>query len=129
MNDDEWDNMYKAGELSLGPFADKPTAELLDLLCDEDEVTSHAAATALQRRSERAAFERGVELARDERVYVRHNATFLLGQLGYRDGYPFGDETTPVLEAMLNSDPSNEIRASAAAALGHRLIISKPYSQ
>ena len=119
MNNDEWDDMYKAAELSFGPFADKPAAELLDLLCDEDEVTGHAAATALQRRGERAAFERGVELTRDERVYVRHNATFMLGQLGYKDGYPFRDEAAPLLEAMLNSDPSNEVRASAAAALGH----------
>lgn len=108
-----------AAELSFGPFADKPTPELLDLLCDEDEVKRHAAATALQRRGERVAFERGVELARDERVYVRDNAAFLLGQLGYKDGYPFREETAPVLEGLLNNDPSNEIRASAAAALGH----------
>lgn len=124
MNNDEWDNMYKAGELSLGPFADKPTAELLDLLCDKNGVTSHAAATALQRRGERAAFERGVELTRDARVHVRETAAFLLGQLGYKDGYPFRDETAPLLEAMLNSDPSNEVRASAAAALGHLNAIS-----
>ena len=124
MNNDEWDDMYKAAELSFGPFADKPTDELLDLLCDEDEVTSHAAATAFQRRGERAAFERGVELTRDERVYVREKAAFLLGQLGYNDGKPFGEESAPVLEAMLNSDPSNEVRASAAAALGHLNAIS-----
>lgn len=116
MNDDE---MWKAAELSFGPFADKPTPELLDLLCNEDEVARHAAATALQRRGERVAFERGVELTRDERVYVRDKAAFLLGQLGYKDGYPFREEAAPVLESMLNSDPSNEIRASAAAALGH----------
>lgn len=116
MNDDE---LWKAAEMSFGPFAGKPTAELLDLLCDEDEVTRHAAATALQKRGERVAFERGMELTRDEREYVRDNAVFLLGQLGYNDGKPFGEESAPVLEAMLNSDPSNEVRAGAAAALGH----------
>ncbi|MBE9555965.1 MAG: HEAT repeat domain-containing protein [Proteobacteria bacterium] len=116
MNDDD---MYKAAVLSFGPFADKPTPELLDLLCDEDEVNSHAAATALQRRGERVAFERGIELTRDDREYVRDNATFLLGQLGYNDSYPYRDETAPVLEAMLNNDPSDEVRAGAAAALGH----------
>lgn len=67
----------------------------------------------------RAAFGRGVELTRDDRVYVRDNAAFLLGQLGYRDGKPFREETAPVLEALLNNDPANEVRASAAAALGH----------
>jgi hypothetical protein len=39
MNKDE---LGSAVKLSLGPFADKPTPELLDLLCDEDEETRHA---------------------------------------------------------------------------------------
>ncbi len=116
MNDDE---MHKAAELSFGRFADKPTPELLDLLCDGDAVTRHAATTALQKRGEREAFERGVELTRDERVFVRENAAFLLGQLGYSDGYPFRDESAPILEDLLNRDPSADVRASAVAALGH----------
>ena len=82
MDDDEWDELDKAAELSFGPFADKPTPELLDLLRDEDEVTRHAAATALQKRGERVAFERGVELTRDGRGYVRARAALLLGKLG-----------------------------------------------
>ncbi len=116
MNDEE---LEKAAELSFGPFEKEPTTVLLGLLCDEDAVTRHAAAMALQRRGEQAAFERGAELSCDERVYARDNAAFLLGQLGYKDGHPFREESVPVLERLLNNDPSNEIRASAAAALGH----------
>ena len=116
MNDEE---LNRAAELSFGPLEKEPTPALLDLLCDEEVVTRHAAATALQRRGERAAFERGVELTRNKRVYVRDNAAFLLGQLGYKEGYPFRDESVPVLEGLLNNDLSNEVRASAAAALGH----------
>lgn len=116
MNDEE---LNEANELSFGPFAEKPTVELLELLCGDDAVTRHAAATALQRRPDRDVFEQAVALTRTGSNVVRESAIFLLGQLGYRDGYPFRAESAPLLESLLNNDPSGEIRASAAAALGH----------
>ncbi len=114
----EDDRETAAAELAFGSCADRPTPELLFMLDDEDWVTRTAAALILQGRGERKAFERGLELCRSESDVDRETGAFLLRQFGYSDGFPFRDQTIPVLEAMLRNDRSAAVRAHAALGLG-----------
>lgn len=106
-----------AAELAFGPLRDKPTPELIFRLDDDDWVTRTAAAMVLQGRGEPAAFRRGVELCRSEGEGARETGAFLLRQLGYSNGFPFSDETVPVLEGLL-SDGAASVRKHAAMGLG-----------
>lgn len=115
----DYDGRLAAGGENLtAPLQDQDTAELLDLLCDTDEATRHAAAMVLQGRGGREAFDRAMELVQGDRAECRDTAAFLLGQFGYRSGFPFRDRSVPVLISLLADDPCPQVRASAAAALG-----------
>lgn len=109
--------LAEAGNLAA-PLFDQDTAELLELLCDSDEATRHAAAMVLQGRGTREAFERALEMVRSDRTECRDTAAFMLGQFGYRSGYPFREKSVPLLVSLLEGDPSAAVRASAATALG-----------
>lgn len=98
-------------------------------LLDEDEERRYQAAYALQRLG-RPALARALELVRDPRPRMREMACFVLGQVvdpppieGERWPAPCPDGV-PVLLELLQSDPDEEVRASAAAALGHQRIPS-----
>ena len=106
-----------AAELAFGPLRDKPTPELIFRLDDGDWVTRTAAAMVLQGRGEHEAFQRGVELTRGDDEAGRETGAFLLRQLGYNNGFPFRDETVPVLEALLR-DGAASVRRHAAMGLG-----------
>jgi len=106
-----------AAELAFGPLQDRPTAELIFRLEDEDWVTRTAAAMVLQGRGERTAFARGAELCRGEDEAGRETGAFLLRQLGYNNDFPFRDATVPVLEALLR-DSAASVRMHAAMGLG-----------
>lgn len=98
-------------------------------LMDEDEDRRYEAAIALQRLG-RPALERALELVRDPRVRMREMACFVLGQVVDHppiEGEPWPEpcrDGVPVLLELLQSDPNEEVRASAAAALGHQRIPS-----
>jgi HEAT repeat protein len=101
----------------------------VDQLLDEDEERRCQAACALHRLG-RPALERALELARDPRPRMREWACYVLGQVG---DWPtsagasrprFYPDGVPLLVQLLQSDPDEEVRASAAAALGHQLVPS-----
>ena len=95
----------------------EPTPVLLDLLCDENELTRTVAAKELQVRGERVAFERAVELSSSTRDELREIAVFLIGQLG-TPAFPFKQEAIPLLEQFLIGDQAPMVRETAAKALG-----------
>lgn len=96
----------------------KSTPVLLDLLCDEDELTRRVSARELQVRGERVSFERGVELSSSAKDEFREIGVFLIGQLG-TPTFPFKQESVPLLENFLTGDPSPMVREAAATGLGH----------
>jgi HEAT repeat protein len=113
----EIDYETAAAEMAFGELRERPTPELIFRLDDKDRVTRMAAAMVLQRRGERAAFERGVELCRSEDAAGRETGAFLLRLLGYDSGYPFRDASVPVLVALLR-DGAAAVRMNAAMGLG-----------
>jgi HEAT repeat protein len=94
------------------------TQELLDLLLDEDPIVRTAAAKQLHLRSEPSIFNKAYELSLHQRDEVREISAFVLGQLG-TPNQPYKERSIPILIALLNNDSSHEVRAAAAAALGH----------
>jgi len=114
-NDDDW--FYQETE-RWAELKSEPTTVLLDLLCDDDELTRFVAAKELHMRGERVAFDRAVELRGSAEGHVREIAAFLLGQLG-TPKFPFKEETVPLLEPMLTTDPWPRVREAAAIGLGH----------
>lgn len=91
---------------------------LIALLRDRSSLVRTAAARELQGRGGRTVFLQGCQFLRSRKVVDREIGAFLLGQLGYPD-MPFKAETVPLLEHALAHDASADVRAAAAAALGH----------
>lgn len=98
---------------------------LLGLLTDNDYIVRTAAARELQVRGESRVYEEVVKLKNDERTYVREICAFILGQLGTPD-MPYRNNSWPLLLELL-SDQAPEVRAAAAAALGHLCFDSMPF--
>lgn len=72
----------------------------------------------LHRRGGRPAFEQGVAWCGSLDPLLRCLGADVLGQLGFVDKYPFADEATPTLVALLD-DAEVGVVSAALVALGH----------
>lgn len=95
-----------------------PTHALHKFLEDEDPIVRTSAARVLHLRGEEQTFAYAIRISTDKRDYVREIAMFTLGQLG-TPGMPYRLQSIPLLAEHLLSDMSPDVRATAAAALGH----------
>lgn len=94
------------------------TARLCTLLSDSDPIVRTSAAKQLHLRGTRVVYQKASELCEHEEADSREIGAFLLGQLGIPKR-PFRKHSIPILVNLLGNDPSMEVRAAAAAALGH----------
>ena len=94
------------------------TARLCALLFDNDPIVKTSAAKQLHLRGTKSVYKKAAELCEQERADLREIGAFLLGQLG-TPKRPFRKQSIPVLVNLLVNDLSHEVRAAAAAALGH----------
>ncbi len=94
------------------------TARLCTLLSDNDPIVRTSAAKQLHLRGTKAIYLKATELCEHEKTDSREIGAFLLGQLG-APKRPFRKQSIPILVNLLGNDPSMEVRAAAAAALGH----------
>ena len=92
--------------------------ELHRQLTSENEMRRFAAAKALQVKGDPHTFEFSVRLTRHDDPKLRAVAAFILGQLG-TPGRPFKSKSTSELTILLSDDPVADVRAEAAAAIGH----------
>lgn len=102
--------------------------ELAAHLMDEDEDARYDAARQIQGMG-KAVLEPALAWAKDTRPRMREMACFILGQLGYfLEGASLTRATCPAalptLLDLLKNDLDEEVRASAAAALGHQQAVS-----
>jgi HEAT repeat protein len=72
----------------------------------------------LHGRGDSETFRSAVEWCRSEEMPLRCLGADLLGQLGYADSHPVGEQSEPIL-AMLLGDREPEVVADALIALGH----------
>jgi HEAT repeat protein len=87
---------------------------IVEKKCDE----KRAAASQLTIRGGKANFKKAIEFCNSKNPYVRVEGAHILGQLG-TPKRPFKMESTPILINLLEHDSNENVRASAAAALGH----------
>jgi len=94
------------------------TQELLDRLYHKKEDIRYAAAKELQIRGENITFLKATELCEHPQAHFREVGAFLLGQLG-TPTFPFAKDSIPLLIKLFQFDESGEVRATAAASMGH----------
>ncbi len=94
------------------------TRDLLNFLYDHDPIVRTSAAKQLQLRGTPEIFRKVKLLCHHKTDTVREIAAFVLGQLGTPQ-FPFKKQSVSVLIKLLKKDSSHEVRAAAAAALGH----------
>jgi HEAT repeat protein len=107
----------------------------IEALLDDDEDRRYEAASPIIRQG-RPALDFGLELARDPHPRLREMACYILGQAGWNDAelqaqtgqeYPRYPEAVPTLIWLLDDDPEEDVRATAAAALAnHEALASLP---
>jgi HEAT repeat protein len=97
----------------------------IERLLDEDQEARYETAREISRMG-RPVIPRLLALADDPRPRMRAMVCYILGQIGDRipgemfiDRYPEG---IPTLLRLLESDPDEEVREGAAAALGHHAV-------
>lgn len=112
------------------PTDDENTLEeWVTQLLDDDEDRRYKAAFALQRLG-RPALERALELTHDPRPRMREMACCVLGRVLERppvegESWPAAlPDGVPRLLELLQTDPNDEVRAGAAAGLGHQEAIA-----
>lgn len=91
--------------------------ELFQLLFDDDDIVRTIAATVLHLRGDPQLFDRILDLASHQDAYVRDFCAFLLGQYG-TPMRPYRELSIDTLLKLIKDD-SYEVRAGAAAAIGH----------
>lgn len=87
-------------------------------LLSSEEMRRFAAAKQLHLRGDYRTFEYVVFLSKVQDASYRDVAAFTLGQLG-TPNRPFRKQSIPILSDLLRYDPIPQVRAGAAAALGH----------
>jgi len=97
---------------------------VLKLLFDDDCIVRTSAARELQVRGGSEVFSQVKMLVNDSRAYVREICAFTLGQLGTPD-MPYKNKSFPLLLTLLE-DKDVEVKAAAAAALGHLSFSGMP---
>jgi HEAT repeat protein len=115
----------------FGQMTEKSDAELWEFVVHGDCDEKHAASMELQNRGGDANFRKTLEFCRSPEPLVRDKCAFILGQIGVRIGVhesPFSQEAAPVLIELMENDACEDVRASAAFALGHlRNTIAIPH--
>ena len=99
---------------------------LIERLLDDDEHKRYDVAGDIAKGGQ-AVIPRAIELAEDARPRMREMACYILGQVGYPDPDSRGflihyPEGVPALIRCLEDDPEPDVRAAAAAALGHQQV-------
>ena len=95
------------------------TVEALPPLLDEDDsIFRTAAARELQVRGGRQVLDAMLARCDDSRTIAREPAAFTLGMLG-TPCFPCRSESIPSLIKLAASDPSDDVRSAAVAALRH----------
>jgi HEAT repeat protein len=88
-----------------------------------DEEGDHAegweAIWELRRRGTRDIFERCAALCASDDPHHREVGADVLGLLGWSQGYPFRDETLPILFQLIATDKDIPVLNAACVALGH----------
>ena len=110
----------KLDELEILAFKGAETLnseELFQLLFDEDNIVRTIVAKVLQLRGDPQLFERILDLASHQDAYVRDLCAFLLGQYGTPEK-SYRELSINTLLKLIK-DNNYEVRAGAAAALGH----------
>ena len=110
----------KLDELEILAFKGAETLssdELFQLLFDDDDIVRTISATVLHLRGDPQLFNKILELATHQDAYVRDFCAFLLGQYGTPEK-PYRELSIDTLLKLIKDD-SYEVRAGAAAALGH----------
>lgn len=106
-------------EIQLWQISKKlTTQELLKRLYHKNEEIRYAAAKELQLRGEKVTFLNAIALCEDAQADLREIGAFLLGQLG-TPTFPFAKESLPLLIKLFQHDGIAQVRATAAASLGH----------
>ncbi len=93
------------------------SSAILKLIFDDDYIVRTTAARELQLRGEKETFDIVVSLVSDERAFVREICAFILGQLG-TPKMSYKEQSLPCLLNLIK-DESVDVRAAAAAGLGH----------
>ncbi len=101
-----------------------PLEAILNLLSDEDYVVRTLAARELHLYADKKIFDRVAELSASNIDFLREISAFVLGQLG-TPTMPFKNDAIPVLLRLI-SDDEPEVRAAAAAAIGHAFFAGMP---
>jgi HEAT repeat protein len=110
MKEPKWQTRYRAAE-ALGKIADeKAVRPLISGLKDSRDHVRYMAAKSLHEIGDSDAVEPLMILLRDENTYVRTMAVHALGALG-------GKNVKATLEAMLESEPDEKVKAAITAAL------------
>ncbi len=94
------------------------TAKLIALLSDHDPIVRTSSAKQLHLRGSKTVFRKAAELCEQENDDLREIGVILLGQLGTPKRL-FRKESIPIVRNLLMNDSSHQVRAAAAAALGH----------
>lgn len=101
-----------------------PANSLLKLLEDEDYVVRTLAARELHARQDSEIFDAMFEFSKSGVVSKREICAFVLGQLGLPK-MPFKEISLPILASLL-ADEQPEVRAAAAAGIGHLCYCGMP---
>lgn len=99
-------------------------SSILKLLEDDDYVVRTLASRELHQRGGQDVFDEMVKFSSSPTGFVREIAAFVLGQLG-TPNMPFKNESLPILLRLITDDQS-EVRAAAAAAMGHICFSNMP---
>ncbi|MFV0477511.1 MAG: HEAT repeat domain-containing protein [Parahaliea sp.] len=99
---------------------------VLKLLSEEDHIVRTLAARELQMRGDKDIFNHVVGFVDSDIIFLREICAFTLGQLGTPD-MPFKSSSLPLLEVLV-TDRDSEVRAAAAASLGHICFDDMPSS-
>jgi HEAT repeat protein len=102
--------------------------QMIAQLMDDDENVRYDVALDIAKGGQ-AVIPRVVALAEDPRPRMREMACYILGGLGYPDAGVSGSfvsssEGVPTLVRVLETDPDEEVQASAAHALGCQTVLS-----
>lgn len=86
---------------------------------DEGEAPGWDAIAELHKRGGSEIFALAQSLCQGDDSHERDVGACILGQLGWKDDYPFRDQTLPILFHLLETDSNVLVLLSACHALGH----------
>lgn len=99
-------------------FRSASLGQLLSELTSSSLVRCFTAAKELHCRGGEETFRKALELCNSQIDIHREVGAFLLGQLG-TPKFPFAEMSIPILLSRIEKDSSPDVRAAAAAGIGH----------